>query len=277
MNIYDSQIKYLHDKIFNYPLIEEIDDDLILLSITEPAQKLDNRLNNRLIKKYGSNNNDSLEFLGDAVLELLVTDLLLTKGLTVGKMSQIRQAIVKNVSLICLMNDLKLCNVDKLVTKSCADLFEAFIGAVYTHLKQYDIDSTKIINEWLIKIWNMDYIIEDMINHPNDDNICSSIQRFYEDLILEPPNFDYIKSNYDKLQKIYDYYRLGSVKLFEKSNRNIWNVKVECPLTLGCQYYEDKQGNHVYLSNQFDSDKQLAIEKSCKQAIDVIINDYRLK
>jgi len=192
-------------------------------------------------------------------------------------MSKIRQAIVKNVSLICLMNDLKLCNVNKLVIKSCADLFEAFIGAIYTHLKQYDVNPIKIMNQWLIEVWHMDHIIDDIINHPNDNNICSSIQRFYEDLILEPPNFDYIKSNYEKLQKIYDYYRLGSIKLFEKRDKNIWNVKIECPLTLGCQYYEDKQGDHIYISNQFDSNKQLAIEKSSQQAIDIIMNDYDLK
>ncbi len=277
MNIYDSQIKYLRDKIFNYPLIEEIDDDLILLSIIGPSQIIDYGLNNKLIKKYKTNNNDSLEFLGDAVLELLITDLLLTKGLAVGQLSKIRQSIVRNDSLICLMNDLKLCNVNKLVTKSCADLFEAFIGAVYTYLKQYDINPLKIINEWLSDVWYMNNIIDDMINHPNDNNICSSIQRFYEDLILEPPNFDYIKTYYERLQKIYDYYRLDSVKLFEKHHRNIWNVKVECPLTLGCQYYEDKQGDHIYLSNQFNLNRQQAIEKSCQQAIDIIMNDYLLK
>jgi len=55
MNIYDSQMNYLRDKIFNYPLIEEIDDDLILLSTIEPSQIIGKRLNDKLLKKYQIN------------------------------------------------------------------------------------------------------------------------------------------------------------------------------------------------------------------------------
>ena len=270
MNIYDAQIAYLRQKILNYPLIDEIDDDLILLSMTEPSHVLDNSLKSKLIKKYQAYHNDALELLGDAVLELLITDLIYDKGLTVGKMSNIRQYIVKNVSLICLMNDLQLCNINQLVTKSCADLFEAIIGAVYTHLKNHDVNPIKIMNQWLIEVWHMDHIINDMILHPNDTNSCTAIQRYYEDLILEPPNLSYIKNNYDRLQKLYDYYRLGPVKLIERHQRGIWNVKIECPLTLGCQYYEVKEGDRIYIANQFDQSKQQAIKKASQQAIDVL-------
>lgn len=212
MNVYDSQISYLRHKIFNYPIIEEIDDDLILLSITEPSSLLNNQLKNRIYKKYKANHNDFLEFLGDAVLELLITDLIYDKGLTVGKMSTIRMYIVKNVSLICLMNDLNLCNINTVITKSCADLFEAIIGAVYMHLKNYDVNPIKIMNQWLIDVWNMDNIINDMINHPNDTNICTAIQRSYEDLILEPPNLSYIKmimKDYKKFMIIINWVRLN--------------------------------------------------------------------
>lgn len=277
MNVYDAQISYLRDKLFNYPIIDEMDDDLILLSMIEPSKILDRQLKDKLIRKFKTSNNDALEFLGDAILELIISEMIFDKGLSVNKMSNLRQSIVRNVSLICLMNDLQLCDVNQLVTKSCADLFEAIVGAVYTHLKNYDVNPIKVMIQWFIDVWHMDFIIDDMINHPNDQNVCSSVQRFYHDLILEPPNLDHIKSYYGKLQAIYAYYRLGTVKLVEKHVNRMWNVKVECPLTLGCQYYEEKIGDRLYISSQFDQNKQQAIEKASMHAIDVILNDYELK
>ena len=51
MNIFEAQISYLRNAIFNYPLIEEIDDKLILLSITEPQSVLNKSLKKELTEK----------------------------------------------------------------------------------------------------------------------------------------------------------------------------------------------------------------------------------
>ena len=280
MNIFDSQISYLRNAIFHYPLIEEIDDDLILLSIIEPQSLLNKSLKDRLTKKYQSENYDRLEFLGDAVLELLISDLLFKKGLSeVGKMSQMRSVIVRNVSLICLMNDKTLCNINAPINKSCADIFESIVGAVYIHLNQYEVNPIKIMTQWLIDIWNIDYIIDDIIDHPKDENVCPAIQRSYgEFLSMHQPYFGYIKSYYEQLQKIYEYYKLGQIEMVQQFNKqsNLWTVRIFCPLTLGCQFYNNKQGDKKLLGFQSDQNKQQAVEKASKQAIDIILNDYEL-
>ena len=38
------------------------------------------------------------------------------------------------------MNDLNLCSLTQSMKKECADFFEAILGAIYTHLNQYDIN-----------------------------------------------------------------------------------------------------------------------------------------
>jgi dsRNA-specific ribonuclease len=58
----DIQLKNLYDTVFNYPVIRDISADLLLLAITPPSK---NKINN-----------DRLEFLGDAVLELAISDML---------------------------------------------------------------------------------------------------------------------------------------------------------------------------------------------------------
>jgi hypothetical protein len=263
----NEQLKNIYSTVFDYPVIRDIDKDLLLVAITPPSK--------------GKVNNDRLEFLGDAVLELAISDMLYKQGiLEVGKLSTIRQVIVRNVSLICLMNDLNLCDISKPLDKSCADLFEALLGAVYIHLGNYkDFNPISFIIQWLIDVWHFDSIITDIIQHPNDINVCSSIQRSYNEYIaFEPPNVSHIKSSYKQLQKLFQYYQLGPVELKQQyhSKTKTWTVKVVCPLALGCQYYEEKDNKHSYLSHYTDINKQVAIEQASKQAIDVIMNDYDL-
>jgi dsRNA-specific ribonuclease len=76
MNIHIDKLK---STIFNYSLLTNINDNLILLAITEPNKYITNPLKNRLMLKYKDINNDCLEFLGDAVLELVINDLLYNK------------------------------------------------------------------------------------------------------------------------------------------------------------------------------------------------------
>lgn len=195
-------------------------------------------------------NYDKIEFLGDAVLELIIREIVLKKNLKVGDMAALTSKIVRNVSLICLMNDRKICNTEITVTKSCADVFEAIVGAVYIHLNDYDINVIKLMNRWFIDVWNIENIIDDMINHPDEDNICNAIQRTYDEYIaFDRPSFDYLKTNYEKLQVMYKYYGLGKLDINITKNARLWRVKIVCPLTLGCQYYTSKTGTTIYLAD----------------------------
>lgn len=198
--------------------------------------------------------------MGDAVLELVITEIIFTKGFNVGKMSKLRSIVVRNVSLVCLMNDKGLCNLNLTVNKSCADSFEAIIGAVYTHLKQYNID--------------------DVIKHPEEQNLCEAIQRQYDDILaFEPPNLGYITNFYERLNKYYEYYKLGKVQTsqFFDKRINMWIVKIVCPLTIGCQYYIDKNQTYTFIGVGQDRNQQAAREKASKQAIDMLLNDYKLQ
>lgn len=269
---------YLRDSIFKYPLIEFIDDDLLLLANTPKGSKLSRDDRKRLTDKYQDDNNDALEFLGDTVLELVVADLLFDKNLTAGQMTKISSTIVRNVSLICLMNDKKLCNLTSEVTKTCADLFEAYLGAIYVHLKQYDINSMNIIKQWLIDIWDIDYYVNYVIDNPNDENICKAVGKQYDDAwILGPPDLSHIQSNYEKLQKYYEYFQLGKISTVEKKINNQWLIKIKCPLTIGCKYYVDKSNTFTFIGVGSNSDKTIALENASAQAIDILLNDYQLK
>lgn len=278
MNINIDKIK---STIFNYSLLTDIDDDLILLAITEPNKYITNPLKNKLMLKYKDINNDRLEFLGDAVLELVISDLLYNKNIkSAGDMTRIRSVIVRNVSLICLMNDRNLCDISNVITKSCADLFEALIGAAYIHYNQYNnINPIKEMIKWMINIWNIDIIIDDILLNPNDENICDAIHRSYNDLLLfSTPYFDYIKDDYKKLEKIYEYYKLGKINMHVNyiQKTNTWHVLIICPMTLGCQYYVDKIKDIKYIANQYDHDKNQAINKAAQEAAQIILTDYQL-
>lgn len=277
----EDRVDYLRDGVLYYPLIDNIDADLIMLAIIEPGSQLYLPLYNKLLKKYQAINNDRLEFLGDAVLELVVSDMLYQRGIkTASELTRIRSVLVRNVSLICLMNDRNLCDTSKTIGKNCADMFEAIVGAVYLHLNQKDnVNPIKIISKWMIEIWNINVIIDDIMKHPKDENICEAIQRSYDEYIVPTrPYFGYIKDDYERLEKIYEYYKLGKINMIEFQNPKTksWTITITCPMALGCQFYEEKKGNKKYIASITGRDKKLVISRAAEQAIDVITNDYKL-
>lgn len=277
MEIHDVVAEHLKNTILNYDLIRNIDNDLVLLAILDPGTNISTKLKNRLLKKYKMINYDKIEFLGDAVLELIVREIILKKNLSVPDMAKLTSKIVRNVSLICLMNDRKLCNRSITIKKSCVDVFEAIVGAVYIHLNDYDINVIKIMNNWFVEVWNIENLIDDMINHPDEENMCNAIQRSYNEYIdFDRPSFAHLKTNYEKLEAMYQYYGLGKLNMMINHNQK-WHVKIQCPLTLGCQYYASKNSTSIYIGDHSDVNKEVAIEKAALQAIDIIMNDYDLK
>lgn len=175
----EERADYLRDGVLNYPLIEDIDNNLVLLAVIEPGTQLSLSLYRKLLNQYQAINNDRLEFLGDAVLELLISDILYKRGIKqAGQLTKIRAVLVRNVSLICLMNDKNLCLTKKDIGKSCADMFEAIVGAVYLHLSQVNnINPIQIMIDWLNDIWRMNIIIDDILAHPKDESVCQAIRR----------------------------------------------------------------------------------------------------
>ncbi len=68
-------------------------------------------------------------------------------------MSEFRSELERNSNLFVYASELELCERDtRLAMKSCADIFEALIGALYLHLfyaKSMGYNSITHIEEWL--------------------------------------------------------------------------------------------------------------------------------
>jgi ribonuclease III len=109
----------------------------------------------------GLSHNERLEFLGDAVLELIVTDFLYKKypGHTEGELTALRSAlvnaiIISEVATEIGMNDFLLLSrgetkdIGKARQYILANTFEAYVGAVYLD-QGYDV-ANKFITKFLL-------------------------------------------------------------------------------------------------------------------------------
>lgn len=117
--------------------IEFDNDELLTKAFTHSSYSNENR-------KQKLQNNERLEFLGDAVLELIVSNYLFRKypNMTEGKLTKLRSAIVREDSLAHFAKE---CQFDKYIllgrgeensnarqrASLLCDLFEAFLGALY--------------------------------------------------------------------------------------------------------------------------------------------------
>jgi ribonuclease-3 len=135
--------KFRENFIDNYQELKDIKDDLIILALTKDARFLPKSFSNNQKNQYGSSDFERLEFLGDAVLQILISEFLFDNfNIASPKdLTEIRSKIVRNSSLICLSNNKEICqlvisfqNVDS-ENKTCADVFEAIIGMIYYYLK----------------------------------------------------------------------------------------------------------------------------------------------
>ena len=97
-------------------------------------------------REYGGANNEHLEFLGDSVLQLLITELLIERfpSLTEGQLSQMRHRLVNNELLGACARSLQFGSMLRLgagerrsngadKNKILANTFEACLGALYLH------------------------------------------------------------------------------------------------------------------------------------------------
>ncbi len=118
----------------------ELPDDLLEMAFRPSNIIITKKLSASLKNKYGMTNLESLEFIGDAVLELAATQIIIQKSLgSPGHMTEKRQQLVRNTTLFCLMTRLNLCDLTERRTKKykikdCADILEAVIGVLYYYL-----------------------------------------------------------------------------------------------------------------------------------------------
>jgi ribonuclease III len=109
----------------------------------------------------GLSHNERLEFLGDAVLELIVTDFLYKKypSYTEGELTALRSAlvnaiIISEIALKMGMNDYLLLSkgeakdIGKARQYILANTYEAFVGAIYMD-RGYEV-ANKFVNDFLL-------------------------------------------------------------------------------------------------------------------------------
>lgn len=154
--------------------VQDIDPYLLLLT----RGRLNPKFQEYGQLKYGSIDYERLEFLGDAVLDLVIRTLLYDRYelATPGQLSQVKAALVNNRALACFSSELDFCHGE---TKECADILEALIGAVYLHLRpKPDLDSISWISEWLGKILSLDALIDKILYGVGNPSFYPCIPRY---------------------------------------------------------------------------------------------------
>ncbi len=159
------------------PVMSDLDDYLLLsaLSTKDKIRQLNPEIREYLILTYGADNYERLEYLGDAVLEILVREYLFKQGRLERSrdLSIISSFIVRNTTIGCFMRIMG-CKSENL--KVCGDLFESLLGAVYIHLRSkhypYILDW---IWDWLNRVFTIKDIIGKLLYDKGSPN-----KRFYD-------------------------------------------------------------------------------------------------
>lgn len=149
--------------------------------------------------KSGLEHNERLEFLGDAVLELVVTDFLYRKypDVAEGKLTAYRSALVRTESIssaarLMGMNDLLLLSKGESRDEGkardyiLANTFESFIGAVYL---DQGYEAARGIIE--IALFNN---IETIIQEGSWRDAKSFVQEKAQELYSETPRYEEVSS-----------------------------------------------------------------------------------
>lgn len=145
-------------------------------------------------RSYSRKHNERLEFLGDAVLELVITELLFARypRRNEGELTSFRSAIVRTESLaeeaqklglgsLILMSNGEEATGGRERLYILADVFEAFIGAIYLE-KGYSIVS-KFISEFLF------YKADKIVKERKDIDAKSKLQEYVQEAFKETPYY----------------------------------------------------------------------------------------
>lgn len=131
-------------------------------------------------KEVNCDSYERLEFLGDAVLEMIVTDVIYRNyNLSAGKSSKFRASLVSTENLCNIAINLGLHAIVKkskslpqISKKTTADLFESLLGAVYL---DGGIESTRKVIE--------NFVIVDKSNLDRHLNSCEDAKTSVQELL----------------------------------------------------------------------------------------------
>jgi ribonuclease III len=159
-------------------------------------------------RSFSKKHNERLEFLGDAVLELVITELLYKDftDRTEGELTSFRAAVVRTESLA---DEALRLGLGELIRMSkgeeatggrsrqyiLADVFESFVGAIYLE-KGFEAAQEFIIT-------NLYYKIQEIVASRSDIDAKSKLQELAQDKYKETPFYKVIKEEGPDHDKIF--------------------------------------------------------------------------
>jgi dsRNA-specific ribonuclease len=211
-----------------------------------------------------------MAMLGDAVLEIVITDYLLKTQTekSVPEIFNIKMKIVDSMNIYCGMQNLNLCDyilydskIRHIGKKECVGMLKAIIGGYYMWLdEQKEYNKNEIIQNWLMKNFNFIDIINNKINSLCNTSVyqpSDSTQLDYTTLL----NTIYQKNKFGPLNPIVLQQR---VKDTDTDAFVPWEIGILCPEKLRgkCRYNYIGIGTHNV--------KNIAMRIASKQAIEVL-------
>lgn len=159
---------------------QNMDTDLLLAAFIHKSGKVDKDVSDRIYNKYGQINYETLEFVGDAVIHLIYTNILLedNRNFSLSEVHHYRSQMERNLTFYCYMNQTGLCN--EIIRderqffgwKECADIFEAIIGALYWY-GYYELglgyNVIPHIRDWLVNVWKIDQTLDNLVKNGSID------------------------------------------------------------------------------------------------------------
>ena len=157
----------------------ELPDELLSLAFRQSSARMGRRERSHLLQQYGSYHLEDFEVLGDAVLEMVVTEMLFYRISGPGIMSKNREELVRNTTLYCFMERGGLCPYitgrGKMTVKDCADVFEAVIGVMYFWMSQQTgRDALVEVGRYLRQWWYTYEMLEQVLEGGKVDTLLSS-------------------------------------------------------------------------------------------------------
>uniref|UniRef100_A0A6C0BLJ2 RNase III domain-containing protein n=1 Tax=viral metagenome TaxID=1070528 RepID=A0A6C0BLJ2_9ZZZZ len=150
---------------FRGTILNDIPNEFIYVAFIgrDASSRLHPDIVTRLMEVTGYSDYEALEFLGDSVYELVMSEELLRHSKTADQAAILGNSARSNKLMASMMRSVHLCD-DLVDEKKCADRFEAIIGALYLFLESRGLDSIQVIGSWLNSIWKLNQIYRDTFN-----------------------------------------------------------------------------------------------------------------
>jgi hypothetical protein len=137
----------------------ELPDELLALAFRQPSL---------VPRKAERLHLEDFEQYGDAVLELVITEVLFHRVSGPGVMSRLREELVRNTTLYSFMAKEGLCQYiqghGQLTGKDCADVFEALVGVLYFWIAgRGEGDALVHVGKYLRQWWYTDAVLQKVL------------------------------------------------------------------------------------------------------------------